>query len=389
MELTLFTDHQCNLRCTYCYTGEKASRRMPLDVAEQALALVLDPPPPALRVALFGGEPMLHMPYVRELVALVQQRCAAARVPLSWTVNTNATRLDDEQADFLAELGAHVYVSLDGEQALHDAFRVYGAGQGSYDRVIEGIARLRSRRVPFELVAVVSPRGARRLARTVAELTSHGPRAVHLSIDYTAEWEESSLADLRSGYAAVADLLLERYRRGEVVAITSFDEKIVSHVAGSAKASRCAFGVKELAVAPSGNLYTCAQAVKEDRDTRYVIGNVEQGIDWGKVRALRAQKERVDEACSGCGLQDRCANQCGCRQMALSGELGVVTELLCETEEALVAAADRVAETLWAEQNPAFIQRFYQQRWRSAGDVSMERGQLVTLRRRADSVTAG
>lgn len=28
MELTLFVEHQCNLRCTYCYTGDKFTRRM-------------------------------------------------------------------------------------------------------------------------------------------------------------------------------------------------------------------------------------------------------------------------------------------------------------------------------------------------------------------------
>ena len=39
MELTLFVDHQCNLRCKYCYNGEKFPRRMSLETMHKAVDL--------------------------------------------------------------------------------------------------------------------------------------------------------------------------------------------------------------------------------------------------------------------------------------------------------------------------------------------------------------
>lgn len=33
--------HQCNLRCTYCYTGTKTQHPMSVDVANAGIALVL------------------------------------------------------------------------------------------------------------------------------------------------------------------------------------------------------------------------------------------------------------------------------------------------------------------------------------------------------------
>ena len=42
MELTLVLDHHCNLRCTYCYAGDKFSRRMSEATMRRAIDLAFD-----------------------------------------------------------------------------------------------------------------------------------------------------------------------------------------------------------------------------------------------------------------------------------------------------------------------------------------------------------
>ena len=73
MELTLFVDHQCNLRCTYCYNGDKFSRRMSIEVVRDAIRLALGSARDGLDVSFFGGEPLLHPAFLAEADAVPRQ----------------------------------------------------------------------------------------------------------------------------------------------------------------------------------------------------------------------------------------------------------------------------------------------------------------------------
>ena len=72
MELTLCVDHDCNLRCSYCYNGGKFSRLMPAEVMRRSVDLALASPPGQLDVSFFGGEPLLHPGFIEETLAHVE-----------------------------------------------------------------------------------------------------------------------------------------------------------------------------------------------------------------------------------------------------------------------------------------------------------------------------
>jgi uncharacterized protein len=130
--------------------------------------------------------------------------------------------------------------------------------------------------------------------------------------------------------------------------------------------SACLLGGRELTVTPTGRIYPCAQMVEEDRDARLVIGHVDTGLDTERVLALGRQKDRVEETCADCALRDRCQSHCGCRHLALTGELGRISSVLCETEAAFIEAADAVAGTLCRERCPAFLEQYYEKTWKAA-----------------------
>jgi uncharacterized protein len=82
-------------------------------------------------------------------------------------------------------------------------------------------------------------------------------------------------------------------------------------------------------------------------------------------------KDRVYQKCASCALKSRCEHHCGCRHLAISGELGRLSGIYCEIEAMLVEHADRIAETLWKETCPAFRSLYYEQGWLPApGSVS-------------------
>ncbi len=374
MELTLFVDHQCNLRCTYCYNGDKFTRRMSSDTMRKAVALALDKPSARLHVSFFGGEPLLHPDFVRETVDHVDRAVAAQTGPppeLLYVMNTNATLIDDDVIALMAPPKKwSVFVSLDGPQDIHDRHRIDSDGGGTFDAVVAGLGRLRAASIPFGLLAVVNPETAPRLGETLSTIFSLGPQKVALSANFRAPWTEESIAVLRDGLRGAGDAWMDLFRSGVALEVDPFQSKILAHLKrGMPCPGRCLLGQSAMTVAPSGRIYACGEMVGEDEDDTLAFGHVDTGLDGASLATMRAAKDRVEAICAPCVLRDRCQSQCGCRHIALTGKLGEITETLCEIETAFIDESDRIAETLVAEKCPAFVEYFYRRPWGADGDA--------------------
>lgn len=385
MELTLFVDHQCNLRCTYCYNGEKFERRMPEEVMRRAIDLALELAPPRLDLGVFGGEPLLHFDLLVAAAGYLDQalrRRPGPRPRVRLVVNTNGTVLTDEILDWLAPpRPVTVFLSLDGPPEVHDRHRLTLAGGGSHARVRDGLAALTARGIRVELVAVACVDTAEALGETAAELLAAGAPRVTLSPNLRDAWTDPAIAALRGGLAAAGAAWQAEFRRGRAVAFEPLHTKILTHLYGGIPCpARCLIAGTELCVTPTGRIYPCAQMVGEDADDRLAIGHVERGLDRARIAELQRQKDRVEAVCAPCALRDRCLSHCGCRHVALTGALGEITATLCELEGAFIEEADRVAEALFAERDPTFLDYYYR-RPRAAAPGSV----LTPLRRSRDS----
>jgi uncharacterized protein len=383
VELTLFLDHDCNLRCSYCYGGRKFSRPMPVETMERAVDLALSDGPDDLGISFFGGEPLLHLDLVEATVAYAE--AAARRGPrstrLCFGMNTNGTRIDERVLAVLAPPQAvadgggrrfDTFVSLDGPPSVHDPHR-----SGSHPDVVAGLASLRRRGIPYTLVAVVRPDTAGRLGDSLQALLDEQPCAVTLTPDLEAPWTEGSVAELRAGLRSLGEVWTDAFRHGRFVPVEPLHTKILSHLHGCLPCTaRCTWAGQAFAVAPSGRIYPCGQMIGDDTRDDLVVGTVETGLSRAKLAELRRQKDRVEETCDPCALRCRCQSYCGCRHWALTGELGRINATLCEIEEAFVVAGDHVASTLQAEACPSFLAAYYQQRYLQGA------GSLLTRLRR-------
>jgi uncharacterized protein len=377
MELTLFVDHQCNLRCDYCYNGEKFSRPMELGMAKAAIDFAVRRANGELRVSFFGGEPLVRKDLVRAIVDHAEH-AVPDRLPLSFTMNTNATLIDDDALDLMATPRRFtVFVSVDGGPEVHDRHRIFAGGRGSFDAVTAGLSRLAARAIPFQIVAVVGVDTAVRLGESARALFELGPRSILFSPNFRDAWTDTSIEGLRSGLRDLGDYWMSLFRAGTAIAIDPLHTKILTHIRGGIPCpSRCQLGGEELAVSPSGKLYPCAQMIEEDRRDELVVGDVSRGLDGDKLVVMQKAKDRVEVVCSPCEVRDRCQSHCGCRHVALSGRLGEITAVLCETERAFIQEADRIAETLYAEKCQAFLDFYYAKQWGPARGST-----LVALRR--------
>ena len=71
------------------------------------------------------------------------------------TIQTNATLLDEEWAEFFKANDFLVGVSIDGSRELHDRYRVNKGGKGSFDDVMRGLAHLRDAEVEWNALTTI------------------------------------------------------------------------------------------------------------------------------------------------------------------------------------------------------------------------------------------
>jgi len=153
----------CNLDCEYCFFLSKemlypGSRfRMADDLLETYLRQLLEAHAhsPEVTVAWQGGEPtIMGLDFFRRSVE-VAERYRLPHQRLVYTIQTNATLVDEEWAAFFQEHGFLVGVSIDGPREIHDRYRVDKGGKGSFDRVMAGLAHLRDRGVDWNALTTV------------------------------------------------------------------------------------------------------------------------------------------------------------------------------------------------------------------------------------------
>lgn len=153
----------CNLACRYCYYLEKSrlygddSRHVMSDemlerftkeyIEAQATSDIL--------FTWHGGETLLRPIAFYEKAIALQRHYGLGR-NIDNAIQTNGTLIDERWAQFFADNGWLVGVSIDGPEAFHDEYRRSRQGEGSFARVMQGIEILNRYGVQWNAMAVVN-----------------------------------------------------------------------------------------------------------------------------------------------------------------------------------------------------------------------------------------
>jgi uncharacterized protein len=367
MHVTLVLTHECNLACTYCYAGEKFRKDMDWDTVVRSVELALAAPPrrlpwedddPPVDIGFFGGEPLICWDTFVRACEYARGRAAELGRRLRLAVTTNGTLITPERARRMRELGVEVTLSLDGDRGAHEATRPQRGGRSSFDDVVAGARNLLDAGGALDVIAVVAPQNVRRLGESVGFLVELGARQVILNPCFEEAWSDEDLEAWERGMRDAAEVYASAMRRGRAVAMPTFDNKLLAAAKGGlASCDSCGSGEREIAVAPSGNLYPCARMVGEDRDHRLVIGDLDRGIDAARVGGLA--RGPSDPACETCAEKWRCGASCACANLAETGTTNVPGGTQCWYEQASARIADEVGMKLLAEKDPTFIAWIY------------------------------
>jgi uncharacterized protein len=349
--------HNCNLRCKYCYAGEKSKRTMSRETAFAAIDFLARHTDRRCVVTLFGGEPLMEFGLIREVVEYSSQNHGGS---ITFRMSTNGTLINDEVLRFCGQHGVMFSVSIDGHPKLHDRTRSFASGNGSYATIDKHLDRILKFNPYTVAISVVVPETAAMLAEGAQHLFGRGFRYVIQTLDYSGDWQAGDIATLKEQYSQLASFYYERLSKGSKIYYAAFDERIKTW---SQKPYRlgdlCDMANSQIAIAPSGRIYPCVQFVADDRNHRFVIGDVRGGFDGVRRQELIAENMTERTACVGCDLHGRCATYCGCVNWQTTGHLDRIPPIICEHERMLMPIVDKMANRLWKKNVALFKRKFY------------------------------
>ena len=363
---TLCLTHDCTLRCKYCYAGRKYRHAMTRETAQKAIDICLAEAKRVgrgLDLSFFGGEPLLEWELLQWCFEYLESHKEGLIVQPRYGITTNGTLLTPERLEWMAERDFLIGISIDGSPTMHNTNRCYADGQGSHEAVARAVALLdKHPTIRTKAICVVTPNNVQYLAEGVEWLTAHFHKEIGLNIDYWSNWNDEQFDTLSEQYNLVAARVLQSYREGTPIKLSNIEHKILSHIQSSeshADCVKCTIGEREIGVSVDGNFFPCSRLVGIGDEPELNFGNVKDGINRARQEWIIANRGNTTPACKLCELRARCLNSCGCTNHAASGFINQVSPFLCCSEKLFIETADSLAEILYAEQNPHFLERFY------------------------------
>ena len=345
--LVLMLTTSCNLACRYCYEdrdggcvdgqgrpGAGAGREATDSVAPASTADRGGAPgemsPEALResvrflldhsganrkvsIVLFGGEPLLRFPLLRDAVHEARAMAQGRGKEISFSVTTNGTLVSREIAGFLKENRVSVCVSIDGPREVHDVNRPYASGRGSYDDVERGIAHLMENRDGIPLAARVTlGRGAVDVRKTFRHLRGLGFDEVGFAPASAAEGgsialTEGELDRVLDGFRELAEEYVDDVRERRMPAFSNLTQILGLIHRGDPMPYPCGAGIGMLAADPSGAFYPCHRLCGVGDS----MGDPSRGIATdARARFLDGARRRRESVCDACWAKNFCAGGC-------------------------------------------------------------------------------
>jgi len=143
-DATVVLNLDCNFACRYCFEGKrKGAFYMSRETADMFINFVrnrIAPEMKEIKVVYYGGEPLLSLELIEYISEGLGNFAEKKGLAFSFGLITNSALLTGRNAERLKRLGlTAASVTLDGPKTIHDQFRPYKSGKGSFDTIVKNL----------------------------------------------------------------------------------------------------------------------------------------------------------------------------------------------------------------------------------------------------------
>ncbi len=308
----------CNLRCKYCFAdcSDEKGDLMREDVMRSLISQMLSLPVPLVTFEFQGGEALCNVEGMRLFIELAEKMNESYHKVLRYRTVTNATLITDDFLELAKKYDLKVGISLDGPRDCTDRVRVDAQGKGVFDRVMDGVRRMRDSGIEVDGAVCTVGQHNVHCAKEIVDFFAENkiefkPRPVNiLGREITSnlttkpgEWFEAyKEMYYRSKEKNINNASIHIYEENTYGPIR--DYVCLRYPCGAAR--------EIISVNPNGDVYPCDGFKGEEQ---FKIGNVlEESIaDIMKkepVRKLQSRTAKDIEKCRSCTFRAMCCSCC-------------------------------------------------------------------------------
>ena len=329
--------NQCNLSCQYCYefgedkvaTPEGKPKFMDFETASASVDYLFAQSAGrhGVHITFFGGETLMNFPLLKKVVDYAKQKASKQGRSIDFSLTTNATLLTPTIIEYLSANEIGVTVSMDGDKASHDKFRVFSNGKGSYDIIEPRVRELIKEHKTRPIVARVTMTsqamdvlGTYRHLKNDLGFHEIGFAPVTTSPDRLYSIDKRGLDSVLDQFGVLASEYLANALRGEHHGFSNVSDTLAELHQGVNKSHPCGAGLGLIGVGPSGDIAPCHRFVDSDTHT---LGHVSTGIDKAKQNDFLSRGHiQVKTDCRTCWARPVCAGGCHHEAYVRYGDTG-------------------------------------------------------------------
>ena len=357
MNYSIYLTDACNLNCKYCYEKDMhINREISFDNIKKIIDNEIKNKSKESVITFFGGEPLLKKNLIYETSNYIKSK--KSKTKFLYNMTTNGTLIDDKFVKFFENNNfISLSFSIDGNSISQNENRIMKNGKTTYEIVVNNAKKLLSKPEVIVAVPVVTKNNVKNLYENLCNILEIGFKKVSFQFDFTADWTDDDLKIIKEEFEKISKKYIDSMRNENEFHILGIDEKIRSYIDDDIDCNNdCSVGMKGANVGTDGNIYPCMQFMYNND---YIIGTCDNGIDKRKqFEVYKMLKEEMKD-CKECAYRRRCNHTCSCINKAYTNNPKQTSPFICELERLMINIADNIAETLYAEKNPVFIQKFY------------------------------
>lgn len=361
------------MRCKYCF-HTKNPHDMSLETAKRAADFVAenaDGTNALPTICFFGGEPMLrYEEIVKPLTEYIRSKYGS-RFGLSMT--TNGTLLTQEVCDFIQRNNISILISADGGELTQNYNRPYASGGCSFAAMSAGAKNILRHYPMMKVRMTLLPATIENFFDDLKSFNDVGFKRMVAFPDAGAEWTDEAKRIAENEVRKYADYVIERFRKSEfpfalhnmiATCLPIFTQKFAEREEMIVVPdTRCGTGCNHAAGADYlGNIYTCHRFTTIPDASKFVIGDVFDGVDEARRIEIEMQllADRISGTdCAHCLLSNSCNGICLAENYGSNGQLYSVSPVSCWWAQVMASECLRVMNTLGDERNEMFRESLY------------------------------
>lgn len=344
----------CNLRCKYCYIKNKDQFKgelMDFSIFKRIVDKIIVEKTNTgfknkISLVLHGGEPTLMSPKeISRFLSYAKRMFEEHKIPYSFSMQTNATRLDEDMLMVLHDFDVNVGISFDGVEKSNslrtDKSTVF------YEDTVK---KLNDYNVRFGALMVVNPVNIDFISQNIEYMYNVlglkgykiNPAEDVLSIggcevygkDFFEKVLKNILEDASFNKTSIRESNLNKIINDYFIS-RFFNTSMADFSSGNCSVKVCGGGIGVIEINPDGSANLCGRYSEDFEDVALSnifdkdflsLHNIHMYFNMVKSK----HKAILDAGCDLCYADDICDHGCMAFHMDKYGEWGIRKDLVCE-----------------------------------------------------------